>query len=385
MKIIERYALACGSRISRPDINIGFFPIPFEKYITFNAASTNMPAKNYPFWSEVFSLILPKLNQLGIAVVQLGDTSEPQFAGVHRYNGQCNMSQSCYIVKNAMLHLGIDSFLTHVADALDIKICCIYGVSDIGSCGPYFSKKENCVLVNPTFAEGEKHYYNPVSPNITNTIYPEQIVSGLGKLLSIDFPTINTLYIGSQYVGTVLEIVPDSGVIPSQLFPNAVPMIRLDLGGSEQIMAAQIQTRKSAIFTNRPINLDIITQLKQNLERIIYLIDENYDLEFVKKLSLFNLPFVLLTNLDEDKIGLIKLELSEYGIIFKRPKGKRPNIKITNSTVYKTNKFLFSNNKTFLSTEHFRQNKHSDGSNRDIVIDNDGFWEDSEFLFVYDK
>ena len=63
MHLIERYASACGVKISRPYIYDKYFPLPFDKYITFQPYS-KYDSKNYDYWDEVILLILPYLKAL---------------------------------------------------------------------------------------------------------------------------------------------------------------------------------------------------------------------------------------------------------------------------------------------------------------------------------
>lgn len=396
MKIIERYALACGSKINRPELNTKFFPIPFEKYLTFNAASTNMPAKNYQYWNDVFSIILPELNKQGVGVIQLGDVSEPQFGGIHRYNGQTSLAQSCHIIKNAMMHLGVDSMLAHAADAFNTKICAIYSVSGPETCGPYFSDKDNCALIEPNFKADERYYYNPQSPNLANSIKPEQIVEGISKLLNIGFEKTKTLHISPGYGQVVIELIPDTSILSPAQFPGAIPVIRYDLGGTEHVIYSQLQHRKCIVYTDKKLDTNVLSTLKPNIDRVVLEVKElnadggarPEDLEFIKSVMSAGIQLTTLTALPDDKIGFLKLDLSEYTVILPKPVGKRPeNIRITDKTWGKSSKIICGANQTFVSYCHYKNNLPIlNNSNTFKMIDDPLLWESSgEFLFIFNK
>ena len=59
MHLIEQYALSCGAKINKPYIREKYFPIPANNYITFSPQSK--PSKNYDYWKEVLSMIVPPL------------------------------------------------------------------------------------------------------------------------------------------------------------------------------------------------------------------------------------------------------------------------------------------------------------------------------------
>lgn len=396
MHIIERYSLAVGAKIDKPSINTKFFPLPFEKYVTFNAASVNMPAKSFQLWQEVINIISPELDKNGIKIVQLGAPEEPQYMGVVRYNGQTSIQQSAYIIKHSILHIGIDSFLSHVASIFDIPLVALFSVSPPDTCGPYFGDKSKQICLEPEFKENEGYYFASAGPALANTIKIEKIVSAIEIFLNkttdvvYNFAKIKTLFVGSQYCAPVIEVLCDSSQIPN-FSPETIPMLRLDLStapNKEDIAYAITNIRKCGIFTAAPLRIDVLTQLKKNTDKIIYLIGKDYSIEFIKSMYYAGLQFILLTDLPESETGEMKLDISEYGILHQRPKGARPpNLEIGKNTYFKTNRLLFGGDKIYLSVEHFRQNMpQTDGTNIGKPIQNDGFWADNgDFTMIYDR
>ena len=70
MHLVESYATNCGLKIDKPYIFEKFFPLGFEKYITFETSTD--PAKDYDYWNDVINPLLPELEKKGIAIVQIG-------------------------------------------------------------------------------------------------------------------------------------------------------------------------------------------------------------------------------------------------------------------------------------------------------------------------
>ena len=382
MKLLERYALGMGAKIDAPFINTKFFPLPFEKYITFGAAGA-MPAKNYGYFNQVLELLVPVLQEHGIHIVQLGLKDEPQFNNVYRLCGATSISQSAYIVKNSLLHLGVDSFLVHAATAFDVPLVSLYSVSPPSVCGPHFGSSNKQVCLIPNFKTDYTWSFNPQEPDKSvDSIKVEDVVKSVGKLLGLKFPEIETKFIGSQYNFGIVEVVPDC-VIPPDMFNGVIPIIRFDLGGEAGAVYQQLQIRKCTVLTKTPLDLTLLKQLRPNIDRIVYLIEKDYQIEFIKGLYMQGIPFVLITELPDEDIGLMKLDASEFGVINQKPKAKKPEIEVSDRTHFKTNKLIFSKGAPYPSIPHLKASIVNQSDNK--VIDTPEFWNDSDFYFVFNK
>lgn len=387
MHIVERYSLALGAKIDKPIINRTFFPTP-EKYIVIGCMGA-MPGKTYPYFQEVINIILPNLKENGIEIVQLGGKEEPGFQGARRLNGETSFSQAAYIIENALAVVSVDTAFIHMASAVETPIVGIYSISPPESCGPYWGNKNKQILLEPEFSENENYSYNPNAvPLPAEGIKPELIVEAISKILGIKFPEIKTKYIGNSFLASFIQIVPDSSLLPPDQFPGMIPTIKLDWGGTEQIAFAQIQTRRCALYINKPIErFDILLHLKGNIDRVIYEVDQECDTEFAIKLMKSGIPTILVTEKSNEEMGETRLKLSEHSIIFAKPVGKRPDgIEIGEKTRAKSSKIIFAQNHSFASYYNFKNNiPISDGSNLFIPVDDPKLWEDEFFLMIYDK
>ena len=61
--IAEEYAKSLGVKIGDPIINDHFYPIPWDKYITFHTNGKKVQAKHYDYWPIVFRLLSKKCNR----------------------------------------------------------------------------------------------------------------------------------------------------------------------------------------------------------------------------------------------------------------------------------------------------------------------------------
>ena len=105
MHILESYALQDNLKIDRPHIYEKFFPLAVDKYITLDTSSLGTHAMKYSYWQLVVDLILPKLNEQGIKIVQLGEKDCVPLTNCYLAIGQCNFNQKCYVINKSLAHL----------------------------------------------------------------------------------------------------------------------------------------------------------------------------------------------------------------------------------------------------------------------------------------
>ena len=146
MHLIETYALNCGLKIDEPFIYDKYCPIPFEKYISFQPYS-KYDAKSYDYWQEVINQIFPKLQAENIHIIQIGGKDEKPIDNCYHLQGKTSISQAAYIIKNSIIHLGVDSFGVHIASHYDKKIIALYSNSRPENAGPYFKKKSKYKII----------------------------------------------------------------------------------------------------------------------------------------------------------------------------------------------------------------------------------------------
>jgi hypothetical protein len=393
MHLIERYATSCGVKIDKPFINELFFPIPFDNYITFQPFS-KYSSKNYDYWEEVILLILPFLQKNNINIVQIGGPNEKIIPQCFNVSGQTKIPQVAFIIKNGLLHLGADSFATHIASGYQKKIVSVYSNNNINNVKPYWTKKEDMILLEPE-RNDKPNYSAEEHPKTINQIKPEIIAKSILKLLNIE-NNINyeTVFIGNQYNNILIESIP-SIILPQNIFPNMLLNIRFDyinqIEEKDYICTLNnLNIRNCAIITDKSIEIEKFLQLKDKIKNIFYDITFNdIDFEFINKVKFFgiNINFIFNKSKNTDEIILNnkKLKLIEYPELINIIENEqKPKEEIKQSKIYKSKKILFANNNTYLSKAAYLENKPidlnksdfnqkiSDINNIDILIEEDG-------------
>jgi ADP-heptose:LPS heptosyltransferase len=184
MHLIERYATACGVKIGKPFIYEKFFPLPIQKYICFQPFS-KYNSKNYDYWQEVLEILTPYLEENNIKIVQIGTKNDKQFVNTVFLGGQTTINQAAYVIKNSIIHLGADSFGVHIASSYDKKIVALYSNSNIENACPYWTKKQDKILISSN-KDKKPSYSAEESSKSINNIKPEEIASSVLKLLNIN-------------------------------------------------------------------------------------------------------------------------------------------------------------------------------------------------------
>jgi len=122
------YGHLCNLNLTDNEIQDGMF-IDFEEveglpaqFVTFHGKTTQDP-KDYSNWNAVFARLS------GLPIVQIGGKDEPllEHPDVVDMRGKTTPQQLAYIISKAKLHIGLDSFPAHVANAVGTKSVLVYG------------------------------------------------------------------------------------------------------------------------------------------------------------------------------------------------------------------------------------------------------------------
>ena len=377
MHLLERYATSCGVKIDRPYIYDKFFPLPFDKYITFQPYS-KYEAKNYDYWGEVLILLTPFLEKHNIHVVQIGGEKDKQVQGCHVLCGQTKIQQEAYIIKNSLLHLGTDSFAAHIASGFNKKIVAIYSNNNIENVKPYWSDQKDLTLIR---AESDKKpsYSANEFPKQINDIKPELIAQSVLDALDIkEIINIKTLFIGKNFQNKTFELIPDIS-LNIQAIPIKNPIVRMDYVFNEAFLENVLKLKENVIiFTNKKINSNLISKYKQKISQIIYIIDEDNDPSFALVLKKNLINYVLLSFLPENILQKYKLNYMDYNLIVRKDlPTKLENISLSENTRYRSSKILLSSEGEF-SSKYEWQNK-----TKDMVIDNPEFWKEVDNFHIF--
>jgi hypothetical protein len=377
MHLIERYATSCGVKIGKPYVYETFFPLPVEKYITFHPFS-KYSSKNYDYWQEVIDYILPYLNKEDIKIIQIGLKDDIKFRDTIHICGLTSVPQSAYIIRNSMMHLGADSFATHIASGMNKKIVALYSNNNINNVKPYWTKEEDMILFSSNMDNKPSYSAEELSKNI-NKIKPEEIAKAILKILNIKYNSIpETIYIGADYGQVSYEVIPDSELnVNNILIEN--PIIRMDYIFNEKFLENILQIKNAIIFTNKPIKKTLIEKYKSKVKQLIYIIDENNDPEFVKILRNNSINYILLSFLEEKILNTYKINyLDDNLIISKKYKTKEDfNKEYSNNLYYKSSRILLSSKGQHISRFDWIHN------NKNKVIDDPDFWKEIDNFYIF--
>lgn len=380
MRLLDTYATNTGSKIDKPFIYSKFFPLPLEKFITFQA-QTPYDSRNYSYWQEVINIIHPFLIKNNIHIIQLGTKDEKSCNGVINLLGQTNINQLAYIIENSILHFGPDSLGVHLASYYSKPLVALYSISNPNVAGPHFGDKDKHLLLKGYERIGNKKpsYSQIEAPKSIDTIKPEEIAAGILKFLNIQYSNLpETIYFGLDYNTRSFEVIPDDDLDVNSI-PIDNPIVRMDYHFNEEILEKIISSKKSIIFSNKPIKKEIIKKYKKNINQFIYIIDENNDVEFVKLLKNNSINYVLLSFLEEEILNKYKINYMDYNLIInKKYKTKKDTgIIDTNNLYYKSSRILHSSKGQFIS----RYDWLNGTGNK--VIDNPDFWKESDNFYIF--
>lgn len=363
MHILEQYAINCGVKIDKPYILEKFFPLPFDKFITFHAV-TKFPSRHYDYFQEVIDLIHPYLQEKGIHIVQVGSKDEPSFEKTQRTNGMTNFNQLAYIIGKTMLHFGVDSFPIHLASAYDKKIIALYSNVYKQNSKPYWGDTKKQTLIE-THRNGKKPSYSVAeNPKTINLIKPEEIAKSILSSLGIKHEiNIDCIFLGRTYGGQ-----KKFNLIPNHLVQNNSVIetvnVRMDLVHDEDMLKNQLRIMPCSITTNKSIDCDILKTFKGNIIGINIMLEDENELDFIKNIKSLNIKYGLYSFLNEEALNKIKLKYMDYGLITALRFDTEKIIKIINDNkskkiFYKTNEFYLSNGNVYLSEYDFLFDKNA--------------------------
>jgi hypothetical protein len=373
MQLSEVYSASCGLKIKQPRVYDQYFPFVEEKFITIDTENAN-----YNYWSDVTTLILPYLQDKGIKIFELGNNKSPIVANTNRTNGVLSTGQKAFLLRKSELHIGSpNSFSSNFFATLDKKLICIV-------------EKESRAL---PLSWGKMENHNFIYPEGKKFIEPERIAKNILNNLEIDFKfNYETIFIGDKYKdgANYIESFPDAPV-PLKQFNLQNILVRMDLNFSEDVLVKQLQIGKASIYTNKPINLGVLSNFKEQITEIIYEVKEDNDPEFYGKIKSLGIPCNLISFLSEEKINSHKLKYMEMGnILPQKPCSFKdlPSYDTLNpeNLFYRSKRFIFKNGNPYLSEESLKNDiKSSSSFEIQKVINNNNFWKGADAICILKK
>ena len=395
MHLVESFACNTGLQISKPFIFNKYVPLPFqERYITLQPYG-KYESRKYDYWDEVIDIIAPVLDENNIKIIQLGSPDEKEIFGCHDMRGRTDFNQVAYLIKNSLMHVGIDSFGVHLASGHSKKIVGLYCNMYPSNSGPYWSDNEDVILLEPDREKYGKPSYSAIEdPKTINAINAEDIAQGILKHLNlnIDYP-YKTLRIGKDYRTRKIELIPAMYIENWKQLGIDSLIIRMDHYFHEENLINQLRRCPCSIVTDKPINLNILQKYKERINEFVYFIDEDTAPKYFEMLRTFAIPYYLMTTLSEEKLAKIKLNYLDIGPIVRKEKKSIETLselkdKDLSKVYYKTSSFsvyqddIYASNVFAEGNEPVKKIRNMDPL---PVINDPDFWDEVDNYLLLEK
>ncbi len=398
MKLLELYSLATGLKIKKQFLLEKVFPVEHPRYITIQAGS-GMAAKNYPFYSEVLELLAPFLVKEGIKIYQVGGEKDTPIRGAENLLGKTDEHQTNYLLKRAILHIGNDSWCAHRAGELDVPVVVCYGSTSIANHSPYRYHKDSVFIESHRFGRQPSFATQEPYPTIS-LVPPESVANAALQILGQPPVVRKSLYFGPEYNLPIVEIVPNCVPAPQVQMVN--PILRADYHFDEQLIGQNLQVRKCSVITNREINLNLLSQLKQNIAVVKVELNPSISVDWVRGLKRVGVPLQFYTlETDETKLRKMRLDLFEVEVYFDtfrfpdrdhllkemaKWQHKELDKELNLATLrFKTLKVLISDGRLYLSNAHRLAGIATDNvsNNETQVIDSPEFIKEQAHQYIF--
>lgn len=346
MNLLNSFSSTTGLKPSKSFVYERFYPLDFDKFIVLDSQSTN-PVFHYVFWFRVIELIEPYLAQAGIKIIHFIEDKKYHYN--HTYiDNSASLHHKSYVMKKALYYCGSSKLYSLLASEYGVKQCLL---------------KADYILDNTLVSEDQiinsnyqrKGFFNPTGISVNN-IRPEEIAKKILKdTLGIEEVFDNTIAVGKVFSAPMLELIPDCSFKTGNPRANEI-VVRMDCLHNENMLAEQLQLEPCSIVTSKPINPNIIKQLKKNIKKLFYLIEKNSDESFLDLLESEKINYDLMTNLEEKDLAIEKMKYLDHKKINKLNILDMSFLNgLDMSKVYfRSNKIIVKSGKTFSTKWHSR-------------------------------
>lgn len=382
MHFIETISLCSGLKHQKPLIQDSFFPVPYDKYITIS--TDKHPSKQWDDFQEFIDLIIPFLKKENIKIVEIG-RNDVKLQNITILKGPTNENQWSFIIKNSLLHIGPENFISSLASYHNIPYICLYSNTDPSYASPgWINNFSKNVDVTPDIENFSPSFLGEEKNKKINYIFSESIANKTLNLLNIknSFNNYSVFYCGQKYYSKFIDIVPDFSP-DNNFFSNAILNVRLDYKHILDFLPNFSNSRKLNIFSKQEIDLNLLRAIKPSVQSLTFEIDESSDLEYFNKLQEDNF-LVTLIGSDSCSISETRFKFFEWMVHAKIKIDKKSldnYDKICDTTRYKSSKMIFSKNGQYSSRSSYLKGikTHQD----QMIIDDKDFWEESPHYKLY--
>lgn len=371
--IIEEYSKNLGVKISKPIVNKHFFPILHDKYIIIYG-DDSIQSKTYSYYDIVLELIRPVLNQFDIKVIQLKGSSI--IRGVNNILDVAFKNEA-YLISKSLLYIGPDNYLSQYASSQGVKTITLHGNCYANNTKPFWGNNLNSICMEPEWKVKPSYQIQDPEKQIDN-IKPEKIAENIFKILNYKcLLNFHTKHIGQFFKNDVIEVVPTKIIrgLPKQIY------LRIDYGFEESAFLYYCQNHEVTIISDRFIQPQGIQQFKNNIKKIMILVDKtatDIPHKFFELMNSWGINITLLCKNKED-IGFLRNLYFDTDIqLFNIEKEK---IQVSNKAKFLSNKKIIEGDKTYFSKAHYQKRLDSNLN----VLDTPEYWEELEYFYIYER
>lgn len=381
MNLLKSFSLTTGLTPNKSYIYENFYPLDFEKYIILDTQSKDSNF-HYAFWFRVIELIEPFLKKQDIKIVHFVEDRRYHYDHIY-LDSSVKVSQKAYLLKKALMFCGTSKLYSIMASEFNIKQCFIKCDYDIDNT----LVKENEVINTDN---KRNNFLNPTLFQVNN-VRPEEIARKiLFTLFSENVSFDNTLSVGKIYAGQTIEVIPDCTFKIGNNSKNEI-VIRMDFLFSEENLNTQLSLEPASIVTNKRINLNILSDKKNQIKKFYYKIEKNSDPTFLDDLDILKIDYDLITNLTGEDLDKEKIKYLNYKRINRLALLNLDFLEgLDKSKIYfKTNKIIIKNGKTYPSRWHAKMDLNSKNvRSSDFAIPDkidDSFKEEADYFYFLTK
>jgi hypothetical protein len=381
MNKLERFSLHSALKAGKPFFNECFFPITYDKYITFEASALT-PALDYKNWQEVIDFMKPFLDRAGIKIIRLGHAKSPEITGVIDHRGK-GFNQDAYIISKSSLHLGSERTLSLTAYHFNVKQVCLFSSFE-SKLYPFKKNKSDKFIDSdkkgrlPSYSEMDT---GETVNNISPCVIAERTLSSLK--IKNDLGELNHIFAGKLCNTKTIELVPDFSPDPNFLKGSLVNL-RADLAFDEQNIFQFSQGRRLGIITDKTLSVELLNAIKGSVSRVSINADAGIEESFIKNLNDLNIAYEIFVS-KKDILSEIRLKFIDE-IIEYYPKTTKKDVDFSIDSSYSnlinSSKILISKGKNYASKAHWITGKEIKPGLQEF-IDTSDFWEDIDFMNIY--
>lgn len=386
MNLAEKIALDCGVKISSPYLDRYFLPTQTDNFIIFDTRC-KVNIGQYDYFADVLDLIKMYLKDSDIEIFQ--------FANDNDYKLQCdrcfiniNKKQENYLISKAKLLISNENYSLYTASVFNTKSIGLYSLYNYKNTQPIWNRKSQIVL--ESHRDGNLPSYGTLkeTPKTINFISPYVIAKNILDSLNIqnDLEKYELVYIGKNFNQKIIEIIPD--FISNEEFMKGQSLnLRLDCISNLNIAVFNywVANRKVNIITDKDININLLSGIKNNILMITVMISPNISENFLKLCKSIGIKVKIFCD-DKNKLNEYRYKFLDWEIQkdFEENESFDDIKNISSNSKFISSKILISKGKQFSCKANYLINKHLDNSEENVILSKE-FKQEIEFFKIYNE